>query len=152
LRSTIELIVTDHAIDRLNDLRPLRGSPRLPLAEDVRVLQFRRTDTKNMCGCAQIEGGFLVGLLRSTRKGQMLICADGNSAGRCSANLCLFALRATGSLVDKITFQRENTEVIRLRRECKGRGPRTSIPKTATTGSGYGMPRCIQRRNSGCPV
>jgi hypothetical protein len=66
MRSTIELIVTEHALDRLDP-------PRLRVDEEVRVLQVRRIDNRERVWKCQIESGFLVGVLWETRRRQMLI-------------------------------------------------------------------------------
>jgi len=42
----IELIITQHALDRLNDMGRFATPPRLPMDEEVRVLHLRRLDNR----------------------------------------------------------------------------------------------------------
>jgi len=44
----LELIVTKHASDRLNDMWRFPSPPSLPLDEEVRLFKYRRTDTKEI--------------------------------------------------------------------------------------------------------
>lgn len=106
MRSTIELIVTEHAHDRLNDATRFPTPPRLRVDEEFRVLQFRRTDSGEDVWMCQIEGGFLVGVLRETRRRQMLIAMTAISRPmfrKASYN----RVACHRVLVDKIAVQRK---------------------------------------------
>ena len=106
MRSTIELIVTEHALDRLNDLSRFPTPPRLRVDEEVRVLQVRRTDNRESVWMCQIEGGFLVGVLRETRRRQMLIAMTAISRAM-FRKTSYSRVACDRVLVDKITIQRE---------------------------------------------
>ena len=77
----LELIVTKHASDRLNDMWRFPSPPSLPLDEEVRLFKYRRTDTKEIVWMCQIDGGFLVGEMRHTKRRQMLSGYDRHKPG-----------------------------------------------------------------------
>jgi hypothetical protein len=106
---TIELIMTQHALDRMNDMSRFAAPPRLPIDEEVRVLHLLRRDSKEDVWMCQVQGGFLVGLLRNTRQRQMLVAMTAISR----AMFLKASYRRVARhrlLVDKITFPREETK------------------------------------------
>jgi len=101
--------VTEHALQRLNHMSRFDTPPRLQVDEDVRIIQFRRADNREHFWMCQIEGGFLVGVLRETKKRQMLIAvtAISRSMFRKASYIRIARHRV---LVDKITLQRQAPE------------------------------------------
>lgn len=73
IRPTLELIVTHHAMDRLQNRQRFPVPPALPIDTEVRLMEFRNLATKQNVWMCQIPGGFLVGERRTTRKRQMLV-------------------------------------------------------------------------------
>jgi hypothetical protein len=71
VRSTIELVVTRHALDRLNDISRFETSSRLSIDTEVGVFHLRRTVDRTDVWMRQIEGGFLVGMRRNSRRRQL---------------------------------------------------------------------------------
>jgi hypothetical protein len=104
VRETLELIITRHALDRLNDADRFPQSPHLPLNEEIRFFHLRRTDTKESVWMAQVQGGFLVGERRITKRRQMLVAmtAINFEMFRRDRHVRLGCYRVT---VDKISIQ-----------------------------------------------
>jgi hypothetical protein len=104
IRPTLELFVTDHAMDRLQNRERFPVPPALPIDTEVRFMQFRNLVTKRIVWMCQIPGGFLVGERRTTRKRQMLVVLTALSKQmvRRSSHLRLSCHRV---VVDKITYQ-----------------------------------------------
>ena len=57
VRDTLELILTSHALDRLNDSGRFPATPDLPFEKEVRLLHLRRSDTREVVWMVQITGG-----------------------------------------------------------------------------------------------
>jgi hypothetical protein len=104
VRPNLELILTPHAVERLNDHSRCPVTPELPLDEEVRLFQFRHPDTKETVWICQIRGGFLVGQRRITKRRQMLVAmtALNKEMFKRSHYVRLACHRVT---VDKITEQ-----------------------------------------------
>ena len=108
VRGNLELILTSHALARLNDPSRFPATPELPLNEEVRVFQFRRSDTREIVWMCQIPNGFLVGPRRTTKRRQMLIglTAINREMFQRSGFVRLGCFRVT---VDKITRQTDES-------------------------------------------
>jgi hypothetical protein len=106
VRGTLELILTKHAIERLNDLSRFPATPELTLNQEFRFFQFRRLDTREIVWMCQIQGGFLVGPRKTTKRRQMLIAMTAINKGmfQRSRYVRLGCYRVT---VDRVTLHGE---------------------------------------------
>jgi hypothetical protein len=104
VRRTIKLIITQHALDRLNDMGRFETPPRLPMDEEVRVLHLRRLDNREDVWMCRVEGGFLVGMLRNTRRRQILVAMTAISRAMFHHKASYRRVACHRLLVDKITF------------------------------------------------
>jgi hypothetical protein len=104
MRETIELILTDHAVARLNDRGRFDLPPQVRLNDNVRLLHLRRVDNKEAVWMCQSDGGFLVGELKNTKRCQMLIVktAISRTMYRKTAYIRIACHRL---VIDKITLQ-----------------------------------------------
>lgn len=104
IRPALELILTHHAMDRLQNRERFPVPPALPIGKEVRLMQFRNLATKQNVWMCQIPGGFLVGERRTTRKRQMLVVMTALSKEmvRRGSHLRLSCHRV---VVDKIAYQ-----------------------------------------------
>lgn len=73
MRGTLELIITEHALERLNDLSRFSAYPEVAVNDEVRLHHLRRVDSKEAVWMCQVQGGFLVGNFQKTKRRQMLI-------------------------------------------------------------------------------
>jgi hypothetical protein len=112
IRDTLELILTSHAVDRLNDPGRFPATPDLPFEKEVRLFHLRRSDTREVVWMVQITGGFLIGLLRTTKRRQMLVAqtAISREMFRRSQYLRLACHRV---MVDRVTQQGSPASKIR---------------------------------------
>jgi hypothetical protein len=101
----LELIVTEHASERLADEVRFPAPPSLPFNEEVRLLKFQHIDAKHLVWMCQIDEGFLVGDMRHTRRRQMLVAMTALSRDMVR-NSRYVRLACHRVFVDKITFQR----------------------------------------------